>query len=160
MESLRVAPGRDLCYTMEKDRRGITPDREKALAWVSSFDREAWNGTLRSMLGKGAESMIALEKKEKKYDDQAHADRLERILALWPRILEIAAEEIPPVQTLEALYEKLSLPRTLGEIGQDDAMLPTVLRCTKDIRDKYVLSRLVWDLGIEKEAFGNEAVSV
>jgi len=160
LHGIQCAMGTRIAAQLYEKLRGITPDREKALAWVSSFDREAWNGTLRSMLGKGAESMIALEKKEKKYDDQAHADRLERILALWPRILEIAAEEIPPVQTLEALYEKLSLPRTLGEIGQDDAMLPTVLRCTKDIRDKYVLSRLVWDLGIEKEVFGNEAVSV
>ena len=158
LHGIQCAMGTRIAAELYEKLKPLIPDREKALAWAAAFDGEAWNGTLRNMLGKGAESMIALEKKEKKYDVTAHGKRLERILALWPRILEIAAEEIPTVQTLDALYEKLELPRSLQDIGQDEALLPTVLRCTKDIRDKYVLSRLAWDLGIEKEIFGNERV--
>jgi hypothetical protein len=30
-------------------------------------------------------------------------------------------------------------------------MLPVIFRATKDIRDKYVLSRLAWDLGVLDE---------
>jgi len=41
----------------------------------------------------------------------------------------------------------------LADIGEDESLLPTILRCTKDIRDKYVLSRLAWDLGMEAELF-------
>ena len=51
---------------------------------------------------------------------------------------------LPNVQTLQ-------LPTTLEQIGVDPALLPTIFRATKDIRDKYVLSRLAWDLGILEE---------
>ena len=158
LHGIQCAMGTRIAAELYEKLKRFTPDRERALAWAAAFDGEAWNATLRNMLGKGAESMIALEKKEKKYDVAAHGKRLERILALWPRLLEIMEAEIPTVQALDALYEKLELPRSLQDIGQDAALLPTVLRCTKDIRDKYVLSRLVWDLGIEKEIFGNERV--
>ena len=127
---------------------------EKALAHAKAFDYPAWADTLRTFLGKGAESMIALEAKEKKYDPAAHETRLSKILENWDTILTMVKEEIPAVATLEHLYQQVGLPQTLAEIGEEDVLLPTVLRCTKDIRDKYVLSRLAWDLGVEEELFG------
>ena len=40
----------------------------------------------------------------------------------------------------------------MREIGLDEDTLPMTFRATKDIRDKYVLSRLCFDLGIIQEA--------
>ena len=37
---------------------------------------------------------------------------------------------------------------TPEEIGLESALLPMTLKASKDIRDKYVLSRLLWDLGL------------
>ena len=153
LHGIQCAMGTYLAAQLYEKLKTVTPDRQKAMESVAAFDKEAWNGTLREMLGKGAESMIALEEKEKKYDLQSHGVRLEKILELWPRFMEIIAQEIPKMEALEALYRKLELPRTLADIGEDENMLPTVLRCTKDIRDKYVLSRLAWDIGMEKELF-------
>ena len=39
----------------------------------------------------------------------------------------------------------------LTEIGIDEELLPMTFKASKDIRDKYVLSRLAWDLGILDE---------
>ena len=36
----------------------------------------------------------------------------------------------------------------MAEIGLDEEILPLTFKASKDIRDKYVLSRLCWDLGI------------
>ncbi len=36
-------------------------------------------------------------------------------------------------------------------IGVDYELLPMTFMATKDIRDKYVLSRLAWDLGVLEE---------
>lgn len=135
------------CYEKLKT---LTPDREKALAHATDFDYSAWQQTLRELLGKGAESMIALEAREGKYDTTAHAKRLEVILENWEQILKIIEEEIPSLQTLLALMDTIDAPKTLEEIGIDEALLPTIFRATKDIRDKYVLSRLAWDLGVEE----------
>ena len=41
--------------------------------------------------------------------------------------------------------------KTPEEIELGDTDLATTFKATKDIRDKYVLSRLAWDLGIIEE---------
>jgi len=127
------------------------PDAQAALAYVSSFNYDLWSKRLEVFLGKGAKSMIALEKKEGKYDKAFHEKRLERILENWQTILQIVQEEVPNMAYLSALYDTAGLPKTLGELGVDDSILPMIFQCTKDIRDKYVLSRLTWDLGMPED---------
>lgn len=129
------------------------PDKGKALEYVSNFDFGDWSNKLRMFLGKSAENMIALEGKEKKYDIEKHKARLEIILDNMENIRNIIREEIPSVAELEALYRSIELPETPEEIGIDTAIVPITLEATKDIRDKYVLSRLIWDLGLTEELF-------
>ena len=129
----------------------MTPERERALAYAAAFDKNVWNDTLRQFLGKGAESMIALEEKEGKYDPEKHRARLEVILANWDAIRQILREELPPAAELECLLTKLQLPTTMEQMGLDSALLPLTFKASKDIRDKYVLSRLCWDLGVLDE---------
>ena len=67
------------------------------------------------------------------------------------QILQIIDEEIPSAAELEQLLDALEAPKCLSHVGTDDSELPIIFKCTKDIRDKYVLSRLAWDLGIIEE---------
>ena len=151
LHGIQCAIGTVIAVSLYEKIRKITPDREKALAYAAAFDKEAWFATLRQLLGKGAESMIALEAKEGKYDVAAHKERLEVILAHWDEILQIMDEELPSSAQLDALMDTIEAPKTLASIGVDEALLPNVFRATKDIRDKYVLSRLAWDLGVLDE---------
>ena len=132
------------CY---QELKNITPDREKALAYAKNFDFADWSEQLRTFVGKGAEAMIALEAKEKKYDLGKHAARLEVILEKWDDILRIIDEELPTVEEFEAILDSIEAPKTLEEIGLDSSTLAMTLKSTKDIRDKYVLPRLLWDIG-------------
>lgn len=127
------------------------PNREKALASVAQFDVAAWHGTLKQLLGKGADAMIALEQKEGKYNVEKHAARLERIIEVWDDIQSIIREELLPAEKLDELLRTIGAPRTAAELGQDESMLPVIFAATKDLRDKYVVSRLCWDLGILDE---------
>lgn len=154
LHGIQCAIGTLIAAKAYEQLKTLTPNREKALAHAAAFDYSSWQQTLRELLGKGAESMIALEAREGKYDVAAHRERLERILENWDEILTIIDEEIPSLQTLLALMDTIDAPKTLQEIGINEALLPTIFRATKDIRDKYVLSRLAWDLGIEEELIG------
>ena len=127
------------------------PNKEKALRYVDAFDFDKWSDELRGFLGKGAEAMIALEGKEKKYDKAKHAARLEVIIDKWDEILKIIEEEIPEFDEYEAILDSIKAPKTLPEIGIDPATLPMALKCSKDLRDKYILPKLLWDLGILDE---------
>ena len=132
------------CY---QELKNITPNREKALAYAKNFDFADWSEQLRTFVGKGAEAMIALEAKEKKYDLDKHAARLEVILEKWDDILRIIDEELPSVEEFEAILDSIEAPKTLEAIGLDSSTLAMTLKSTKDNRDKYVLPRLLWDIG-------------
>ena len=124
--------------------RAVTPDKEKADRFVADFRYDAWSETLRSFLGRSAETMIALEEKEGKYRKDTHPARFETIHQNWPTILRIIEEEIPSYEALSQLLAKLGIE----ELGIDRETARLTFLATKDIRDKYVLSRLAWDLGI------------
>ena len=49
------------------------------------------------------------------------------------------------------MMRAVGLPTSCAELGVDRACAQMTFRATKDIRDKYVLSRLAWDLGILDE---------
>ncbi|MBE6555238.1 MAG: sn-glycerol-1-phosphate dehydrogenase [Ruminococcaceae bacterium] len=129
----------------------VTPNREKALAYARSFDFEDWSNKLREFLGKGAEAMIALEAKERKYDLDKHRARLDVILEKWDDILAVIDEELPSSTEVEALLASIGAPKSIEDIGMDKSILPMTLMATKDIRDKYILSRLLFDLGVLDE---------
>ena len=128
-----------------------TPDYEKASAYVKAFDQASWEQTLRQFLGKGAEAMIALEKKEGKYRKDTHPARFNIIAENWDRILQIMNEELPSSEEIAKLLDTIGIPKDLSAIGVDTECARTTFQATKDIRDKYVLSRLAWDLGILDE---------
>jgi len=87
----------------------------------------------------------------KKYDVNKHGKRIESIIKNWDKILKIINEEIPSVSELESVYDIMKLPKSPEEIGISKDILPMTFKASKDIRDKYVLSRLAWDLGIIDE---------
>jgi len=151
LHGIQCAVGTRIAVQLYEKLRTVTLDREKALESVRKFNYGDWSAELRQLLGKGAESMIAQEAKEGKYDLDAHKKRLEIILQNWNALLKIIDEELPVLTQLEALLDTMKMPKTLGEIGTADEMLDVIFRATKDIRDKYVLSRLAWDLGILDE---------
>ena len=151
LHGIQCAIGTLVMLGLYEKLREITPNREKALAYVAGFDFADWSAQLRQLLGKGAESMIAQEAKEGKYDLAAHEKRLEVILENWDAILQIMAEELPSAAALEALMDAIQAPKCLADIGVEEALLPMLFKASKDIRDKYVLARLAWDLGILDE---------
>ncbi len=123
------------------------PDRARALAHAEAFSYSARADELRAFAGPGAEDMILLEAREHKYDPAAHAARFERIAAHWDELTAIMAT-LPRADDLAAFYESIGFPARPEDIGMTEKEQATALRLAGDIRDKYVLPRLMWDLGV------------
>ena len=139
----------------EKVRR-FTPDRQRAEDFVRAFRYADHAKKLSEFVGSGAKYMIELEAKEQKYSLENHQKRFALIEEHWSNILAIIEEELPSSQQIETVLQAIRLPLCFGELGMDDALLPSAFSFTKDIRDKYVLSHLVWDLGIPCETLFDE----
>ena len=151
MHGLQCAVGTVTAVSLYEKLMQTQPDRARALAFADAFDFAAWSEELRRLVGAGAEAMLAAEEKDGKYDKAKHAVRLEKILAHWEEILRIAKEELPSLSSLRELCEKIGAPIKPQDVGQSADILPDTIRASKDIRDKYVLSRLLWDLGLLDE---------
>lgn len=125
-----------------------TPDVALAEQKVSAFDHPSYNQFLKDFLGRSAESMLALEEKEGKYDPVKHHSRIAYIAEHWQELVQIMEHELPAAAELERLLKAIGAPCSVEEIGLSADILRPTFEATKDIRDKYVLSRLCWDLGI------------
>lgn len=128
-----------------------TPDAQTANGYVDGFSYEDWKKTLRVFLGSSAETMIAQEEREQKYDKSTHPARFRKIAENWDAILQILQEELPTYQTMADILDTVGISKDLQSIGVDSQTARLTFQATKDIRDKYVLSRLAWDLGVLEE---------
>ena len=131
--------------------RKLVPDTEKALEYAAAFHVDTWNDTLRSFLGDGAEAMIQNERKEGKYDKAKHEKRLQVIMENWENILQIIEEEIPSYDFVLNALIAVGAPTKPEEIGISKEEIYGAFLTAKDIRDKYVGTRLLWDLGMLEE---------
>lgn len=131
--------------------KAIKPDREKALEYVKNFSVEEWNKTLRRFIGPGAEAMIQGEEKEKKYDVGNHKTRLDRIIEHWQEIIDVI-DTMPSYEKVYSVLSELDSPLSAEYIGYEKNSIALCMMITKDIRDKYIGSRLLWDIGEIEEA--------
>ena len=129
----------------------IVPDKNKAYAAVEAFHYTDWSNQLRRFLGNSGETMITQEQREQKYDKAVHPARYQKIADNWDAILKIIDEELPSAKELSKIMDIIGISQDLNTIGVDSECARLTFKSTKDIRDKYVLSRLAWDLGILDE---------
>lgn len=127
--------------------QSLSPDVEKATAYAVRFDKQIWADSLRQLLGSAAEPLIALEEKEQKYHTEKHQIRLNHIIRYWDEIQNILARLLAETADLEALLEQIQAPVKVSELRIDQPQLKETFKATKDIRDKYIITRLLWDLG-------------
>ena len=124
----------------------LVPAEEKGERETSRFDYAEWEKNLRDFLGRSAESMIVLEQKEKKYDFEKSKKRRKIIIEKWEKLKSIVDEELPSAEKISEILKNAGIARTFSAVGiRID--LKKAFAATKDIRDKYVLSSLLWDIG-------------
>ena len=152
LHGIQCAIGTNIASGLYEKVLKINPNKEKALNYAKNFDFNAWAKELKEFLGSGANAMIVQEEKEGKYNLEKHAKRLDIIISKWDKICEIIRTEIPTQKQIQDILDVIGAPKTAKEVGIDCDLF-TTFKATKDIRDKYVLSRLVWDLGVIDEIF-------
>jgi len=127
--------------------RDVKPNREKALAHAAAYDFDAWCDEQRRLFPSACEELIELERNTHKFEASYHAKRLEVILEHWDEIMQIAKEELPERSELEKVYRMIGEPMMPKEIGINLTQMKEALYGSMSIRDKYICSRLLWDIG-------------
>jgi hypothetical protein len=85
-------------------------------------------------------------------DPQARQQRRQIIRDHWEQIHTIMLDELADRKGLLLAMEAAELPLTPLDLGVSQADTATAFIGSRIIRDKYLLSTLLWDLGLTREA--------
>ena len=129
--------------------RTMTPDREKALAFVENFDTEKWEAEMRRIFGSAGDELIRQEYEILHNNDKtAHKARLQRIIDHWDDIQQIIREELPETEKIAALMREVEAPMAPADIGIDNQDTNDAFHYARNTRNKYLTSSMLWDLGL------------
>ncbi|HHZ13210.1 MAG: sn-glycerol-1-phosphate dehydrogenase [Caldicoprobacterales bacterium] len=148
LHGIQVGIGTVLTLLVYDKMRFIKPDRDRAIAHVEAFDYKQWESRMKRIFGKNAEALIELEGKEGKNDKDNHSKRLEAILGNWSKIKEIIEQELPSSKYVENLLKDIGAPIRPRDIGIKDDLTKDAFLGSREVRDKYIATSLLWDLGL------------
>jgi len=127
----------------------MTPDKEKALAFVENFDAEKWEAEMRRIFGSAGDELIRQEYEILHNNDKAaHKERLERIIAHWDEIQQIIREELPETEKIVALMREVEAPMVPADISINNQDTNDAFHYARNTRNKYLTSSMLWDLGV------------
>lgn len=149
LHGIQVGVGTALTLKILHRLRGVTPDEQTMLRAIDAFDEKAWETEMRRVFGGVAQTLIDREHTQwHKNDPGARRERFASIRDHWDDILTIMDEELPNTTDTLALMRSLRLPTSPREIGVTDQQTRDAFVHSRDIRDKYLTSSMLWDMGI------------
>ena len=148
LHGIQCGIGTNLALRRYSQLLKITPDKETANENFASFDIDKRKVQLRDFLGSAAKPIIDGLSSSDRYNSEKHRERLDKIIQHWDEILNIIRTELPTHQQIEDMLKQLNAPYKPSDIGLPDEIEEQTFRLTADIRDKYILSTLLHDLGM------------
>ncbi|WP_027625725.1 iron-containing alcohol dehydrogenase [Clostridium lundense] len=123
-------------------------DFKKAVEIVGSYDQKTWEEKMRESYGCAANGVIQLESKTKKNSKVIHGKRIKKIEEHWAEITRVIKESLPSVKAIEDILTSLNAPINPNQVGVDYEMIKESILVAKEVRNRYTLLQLLWDLGI------------
>lgn len=127
-------------------------DQERALNHLRSFSLKAWEEEMHKIFLGAADEIIRIEQNSGKVNMDNTLKRLPRIAAHWDEIKDLIRTQLPRVKEIEKCMHASGLPLTYAEINVSKEEARYAFFGAKEIRDKYVLGRLLWDTGLMEKA--------
>jgi len=128
------------------------PDRSRAQSCMDEFDWQKWQQSIREFLPSAADSIIRQAAAENRFDPQKHANRFQTISQRWDEIVKIIETDLPDLNQLRNQLQTAGAPISAQEIGISPEILKRTFLTTKDLRNKYMASSLLWDMGLLEAA--------
>ncbi len=150
LHGIYVGIGSVITLHIFKELRQLRPDRARAEKAAAEFDRDAWEARLRRVFHGTADSFIALEDRLRKNDRDNRMQRADRILENWDKLAEIL-KKAPDPEKIETILRSSGMPTMASEIGLSAEDVADAFVCSRDTRDKYLTSSLIWDIGYMDE---------
>lgn len=128
------------------------PDFEGLRAGISSRpSMDVWEREMSRCYREGAEGIIELEKKAGKNAPEGLLKRLGVIEEKWEEIKALAAQA-PEAGEISHVLETMGGARRPAHVGIPREYVRDSIRYGKELRDRYTILQLMWDIGALDEA--------
>lgn len=115
-----------------------------------------WEKNIKTAFLSAADEVIDLEKQAGKNAEENVNARLAAIEANWDKIKELA-KNTPKPELVKGILTQLDAPYLPSEIGVEKEMARQAIMYAKEIRNRYTVLQLLFDLG-ELENFANKII--
>ena len=126
-------------------------DVHRAEQAMAAFSPEAWEKKMWEIFGPVAPTVLEIEKRVGKNRPETQKAHLEILQAHWAEIQQIIRDELPPREHILALMKKCGMPVYPADLGLSVEDTIHALLGSREIRDKYLTSSMLWDLGLLDE---------
>lgn len=148
LHGTKVGVGTAVAVKLYKELEGRQLDFGAAEKKAQEYDVQAWEANMRRTYSKAAQGVIDHERTEKKNDPEQVKARLKVIREHIDEIKKLAAELVPSLETVQGVMNDLDAPTNPLELGIDRGMVADSIMVAKEVRNRYTLLQLLWDLGL------------
>jgi len=139
-------------YIREKISK-LKPDLGEIMKKASEFDTEKWLEDVKKLFRRSAPDVIRLNEKEGINLYEKRMERAKRIVNRWNEIVD-TLNEAPSHKEIRDVLQRIGAPVTLKELGVDRETFLNGLVYAKEIRNRYTVLQLAWDLGVLNDIAG------
>ncbi len=143
----QVSVGTVLVLKLVEALRSTKVDFDAARAAAKAYDQAAWEESIRAAYGPAAQGVIDMEAKAKKNETTARLARIDAMEANWSELLGLL-EALPSSETVIELLKSLESPYLPEQIDVDVEMLRNTFLYCKEVRARYTILQMIWDLGL------------
>ena len=118
---------------------------------------DTWNSEIRRTYLAAADEVIRLEETTGKNSSEKWQKRIDSIREHWDEI-RLCMKALPSVKEAEHYLTAAGCPTRPSEIGLDRDIVKDSILYAKELRDRYTILQLLWDLDL-LEAFAEETVN-
>ena len=144
---VQVGVGTVLILKLVEALRKTKVDFDAARTYAKAYDQAAWEENIRKAYGPAAQGVIDMEAKAQKNEITAHLKRIDVMEAQWTELTS-ALDSLPSSEKMIELLQSLDSSWLPEQIEVNADMLRNTLRYGKEVRARYTILQMIWDLGL------------
>lgn len=143
----QVGVGTVLILKLAEALRQTPVDFDAARMAARAYDPQEWERQIREAYGPAADGIIAMEAQAGKNEPSGRLARIDAMETHWQEICALMAA-LPSSGTVIELLRSLDAPCLPEEIGVDRKLLWNTFLYCKEVRARYTILQMIWDLGL------------
>ena len=123
------------------------PDINEVLKKASSFNKDKWTDDVKRLFRQAAPGVIHLNENEGINSYDKRVERVKRIIDNWEEFASLL-KEVPHHEEIREILKRIGAPISLKELNVDKETIINGLVYAKEVRKRYTVLQLAWDLGL------------